>query len=139
MAQQAKSCNSPVRDINERLNGPKQLGPKQLGLDRSPRIQIESQQSGGGLQNSEQAYLGPLRKQPAVNPRGCNPNTQELPTADSKRKNNSNQTKSYEGRLENLVEGLFNHKRSGSFLKLLILFLFWPSSCFGGVVWPRRD
>ena len=78
---------------------------------------MESQQAGSGLQNSEQAYLGPLRKQLVVNTRGCNPNTQELPKAYSKRKNSSNQTKSCKGRLENLSEGLFYHKRSGSFFK----------------------
>ena len=42
LAQQDKSCSGPARGINARLNGPKQLGPMQLGLDRSPRIQMES-------------------------------------------------------------------------------------------------
>ena len=95
---------------------------------------MENQQVGGGLQNSEQAHLGPLRKQLAVNTRGCSPNTQELPTVDSKRKNSSNQTKSHEGRLDNLSEGLFNHKRPRSFFKdFFFFFFFWATSYFGGL------
>ena len=50
LAQQAESCGGSAGGINERINEPKQLGPKQLGLDRSLRIQMGSQQVGGGLQ-----------------------------------------------------------------------------------------
>ena len=42
LAQQDESCSGLAGGINERLNGPKQLRPKQLGLDRSLRIQMES-------------------------------------------------------------------------------------------------
>ena len=68
-----------------------------------------------------------------VNTRGCSPNTQELLTADSKRKNNSNQTKSCEGRLKNLSEGLFNHKRSGSFFKAYSSSFFGRAPILGGL------
>ena len=56
-----------------------------------------------------------MRKQSAINKRGHSLNTQEFSKAESKRKYSSNQTRSCEGRLENFLEGLAYHKRSGFF------------------------